>query len=331
MTQVAQGLDSRLEQYRVELTGYCYRMLGSGFEAEDATQETLVRAWRGFDGFEGRSSLRAWLYRIATNICLDMLKSGQRRAMPMDTGPAASGDAVLPDAQPGQWLEPVPDHLVLPAGDPAATVVARESIRLAFVAALQHLPPQQRAVLILRDVLAWRAAEVAELLDTTVTSVNSTLQRARATLAKRDTTDGEPLHPGDAEQRELLDRYVAAFERYDMSQLVSLLHDDAKFSMPPLPLWLEGRDDILRFLEKGGCLCPRCAAGDTTGCSTQRLLPTMANGLPAFAVFRANGPGGTWAPAGVEVIGIRDGAVISMHTFLDHRLPALFGCSPPDA
>src|SRR3954469_22961652 len=229
-----------LERHRIELTAYCYRMLGSAFEAEDAVQDTLVRAWRGLDRFEGRSAVRSWLYRIATNVCFDMLKGRQRRARPMDLGPARSADhpvgASLPEAT---WVEPIPDGSVLPAGaDPADVAVARDSVRLAVAATLQHPPPRpqvaplqrppprQRAVLILREVLSWRASEVAELLDTTVASVNSALQRARATLAQSGLTDEGSFagsHEVDEEQRELLARYVDAFERYDIASLVALI------------------------------------------------------------------------------------------------------------
>src|SRR5918992_526705 len=221
-------LVTRLEEYRAELTGHCYRMLGSAFEAEDAVQETLVRAWRALDRFEGRSSLRSWLYRIATNVCLDMASARQRRARPMDLGPASTADTALGPALPeATWLEPIPDdRVVAAAADPAEAVIARESTRLAFVAALQHLPPRQRAVLILREVLRWQATEVAELLDTSVASVNSALQRARATLEK----------------------YVRAFESYDVAALVTLLRDDANFSMPHHELWLQGPLEVSKWL-----------------------------------------------------------------------------------
>src|SRR6476661_2613313 len=209
-----------LEQYRRELTGYCYRMLGSFFEAEDAVQDTMVRAWRGAGGFEGRSALRSWLYRIATNVCLDMLRGRERRARPMDLGPARepveSNLSTLPEVT---WIEPIPDALVAPEGDPADVAVARETIRLAFVAALQHLPPRQRAALILCEVLRWKAAEVAELLDTSVASVNSALQRARATLEATDVSATDTGRPLDAADRALLQRYVDAFEAYDMEAL----------------------------------------------------------------------------------------------------------------
>ena len=252
------GIDRELEQYRVELTGYCYRMLGSAFEAEDAVQETLIRAWRSIDHFEGRSSLRTWLYRIATNVCLDFLGGRQRRARPMDLGPSVTAPAGPGDTLPeNRWLQPIPDGRVLPADDdPAEVAVARETIRLAFVAALQELPPRQRAVLILREVLHWKADEVATLLDTTVASVNSALQRARATLAASDLADAEPT-AFDAAQQELLDRYVDAFERYDIDSLVALLHEDATMSMPPYALWLRGPSEIARWH-----LGPGAPAGD---------------------------------------------------------------------
>src|SRR5213593_2283099 len=236
-----------LEQYRSELKAYCYRMLGSPFDAEDAVQETFIRAWRGVERFEGRAALRSWLYRIATNVTLDMLNGKERRARPMDLGPAQepveSNLNTLPEVT---WIEPVPDSLVVAAdGDPAEVAVSRETIRLAFVAALQHLPPRQRAVLILCEVLRWRAAEVAELLETSVASVNSALQRARATLEASDVSATDTSPSLDEAQRELLERYVKAFERYDMDALTSLIQEDAIQSMPPYELWLSGRENIL--------------------------------------------------------------------------------------
>src|SRR4051795_1195985 len=267
------GVEDRLEQHRRELTGYCYRMLGSSFEAEDAVQETMIRAWRGIERFEGRAALRSWLYRIATNVCLDMLNGRQRRARPMDMGPAGTPEgpvgAPLPE---GPRLEPIPDARVVPAeADPAEVAQSRETIRLAFVAALQHLPARQRAVLILREVLHWKASEVAELLDTTVVSVNSALQRARSQLAASEISPTDPLQPLDEAQQALLGRYVDAFERYDMESLVSLLHEDATLSMPPYDLWLRGPDQVARWF-----------VGIGAGCRGSRLLPVSANGSPGF-------------------------------------------------
>ncbi|MFH9606472.1 sigma-70 family RNA polymerase sigma factor [Streptomyces sp. NPDC017448] len=313
----AAGIDSRLEVHRTELTGYCYRMLGSAFEAEDAVQDTLVRAWRGFGAFEGRSSLRSWLYRIATNVCLDMLKAGSKRARPVDlTGPTPLARATLSPRPENVWLEPMPDGRVLPSvQDPAEAAVARESVRLAFVAALQHLPPKQRAVLILREVLAWKAAEVAELLGTSVASVNSALQRARATLTETEGRPGDPADPLDEEQQKLLERYVKAFEGYDMAALTALLHEDAVMTMPPFDLWLRGTGEITGFMTTLGAAC----AGS-------RLVPVAANGSPAFAHYKSaeDGPGFVaWA---VQVIDVRDGAVTGMHCFLDApRWFPLFG------
>ena len=313
-------LASTLESYRSELTGYAYRMLGSAFEADDAVQETFLRAWRSIDRFEGRSSLRSWLYRIATNVCLDMLSSKERRARPMDLGPAGTADGPLGDRLPEvTWLEPIPDGRVLPSsGDPAEVALARESVRLAFVAALQHLPPKQRAVLILREVLRWRAAEVAELLDTTVASVNSALQRARATLdgvqADDEATARTPL--GDDEER-LLARYVDAFERYDMDALTALLRADATWNMPPYALWLQTHEDIVRW-----CL------GPGIGCQGSRLIPTVANGLPAFGQYKP-APDGGREPWSLQVLETNGSEITGITFFLDTaRLFPLFGLPP---
>lgn len=266
-------LERGLERHRRELTGYAYRMLGSAFEAEDAVQETLLRAWRGFDRFEGRATLRSWLYRIATNVCLDMLNGKERGARPMEIAPARTADATLGDPLPeATWILPIPDGRVPPeGGDPAEVAESRETIRLAFVAALQHLPPRQRAVLILREVLRWKATEVAELLQTTVASVNSALQRARSTLKATDVTATGASQPMDDQQRALLARYVDAFQRYDLESLTALLHEDATWSMPPYQLWLRTHLDIRRW-----CL------GPGINCRGSRLVPTVANGSPAF-------------------------------------------------
>ncbi|MFD3944118.1 sigma-70 family RNA polymerase sigma factor [Streptomyces sp. NPDC058579] len=301
--------DSQLEKYRTELTGYCYRMLGSSFEAEDAVQDTMVRAWRSLDSFEGRSSLRSWLYRIATNVCLDSLNAGNRRARPMDLTAATPVAQAQLNARPEiTWLEPVPDGRVLPSvADPAETAVSRETVRLAFVAALQHLPPKQRAVLILREVLAWKASEVAELLDTTVASVNSALQRARATIAENEPAASDTADPLDEEQKELLERYVAAFEGYDMKALTALLHEDATMSMPPYDLWLRGHDDIVGWM---------LGVGDV--CRGSKLVPTVANGSPAFAHYHPD-PEGGYSPWALIVLELRDGKVGGMDFFLDTK------------
>ncbi|MFF8830451.1 sigma-70 family RNA polymerase sigma factor [Streptomyces sp. NPDC015131] len=306
MTDVASGV-AELERYRTELTGYCYRMLGSAFEAEDAVQDTMVRAWRSFEKFEGRSSVRSWLYRIATNVCLDALNAGNRRARPMDlTAPVPVAKAQLNSRPEVTWLEPVPDGRVLPAvADPAEAAVAKETVRLAFVAALQHLPPKQRAVLILREVLAWKASEVAELLGTTVASVNSALQRARATLAESEPARTDTADPLDEEQRKLLDRYVAAFEGYDMAALTALLHEDATLSMPPYDLWLQGHDDIVGWMLGVGEVC-----------RGSRLVPVVANGTPAFAHYHPDQEGG-FSPWALMVIEIADGKVSGITSFLD--------------
>ncbi|MEV8537612.1 sigma-70 family RNA polymerase sigma factor [Streptomyces sp. NPDC051572] len=305
-------LDVRLEKHRVELTGYCYRMLGSSFEAEDAVQDTMVRAWRNYEKFEGRSSLRSWLYRIATNVCLDMLSAGNKRARPVDLSDSTPlAQAALSPRADNTWLEPMPDARVLPTvADPAEAAVAKESVRLAFMAALQQLPPKQRAVLILREVLAWRASEVAELLDTSVASVNSALQRARTTLAERDdkAADAAVSDPLDEEQRKLLERYVAAFEGYDMAALTALLHEDAIMTMPPFDLWLTGHDDITGFMTTIG-----------SACEGSRLIPVQVNGLPGFAQYKPDPEAGGYAPWAVQILEISDGGLTGFHFFLDTK------------
>ncbi|MFB6519559.1 sigma-70 family RNA polymerase sigma factor [Streptomyces sp. NPDC056401] len=311
-------LDAALDRYRVELTGYCYRMLGSAFDAEDAVQDTYIRAWRSFEKFEGRSSLRSWLYRIATNVCLDLLNAGNKRARPMDlSAPQHQASAVLNERPEVTWLEPVPDGRVLPqTADPAEMALAKESVRLAFVAALQHLPAKQRAVLILREVLAWKADEVATLLDTTVASVNSALQRARATLAASRVRESEALDPLDGDQAKLLEQYLAAFEAYDISRLTTLLHEDAVLSMPPFDLWLQGHEDIAAWHLNQGI-----------GCKGSRLLPTTANGMPAFGQYRPREDGRPgWTPWALQVLEVSDGKIVGLNAFLDtaRRFP-LFG------
>jgi RNA polymerase sigma-70 factor, ECF subfamily len=310
-------LEQALERHRVELTAHCYRMLGSTFEADDALQEVRVRAWRGFERFEGRSAVKSWLYRIATNVCLDMLSGRQRRALPIDLGPAQATPAVLGTAQPeATWIQPAPDGRVLPTGgDPADLAVERDTIRLAFIAALQHLPPRQRAVLILREVLRWRASEVAELLDTTVVSVNSTLQRARATLAASAIDLDAPSEAVGEADEALLARYVDAFERYDLDSLIALLAEDATMSMPPFALWFQGRADIRWWLE-----------GPGSECAGSRLVPTAANGTAAFGQYRPSGPGGRHEPWALSVIETTGGQITGMTAFLDTAsLFPLFG------
>ena len=318
MTQLADDAATLdLESYRGELTGYCYRMLGSAFDADDAVQETLVRAWQAADRFEGRSSLRSWLYRIATNVCLDLLRSRKRRALPMDlSSPVPSSTPPVETLPETTWLEPMADRDVLPlSADPAEQAVVRDTVRLAFVAALQLLPPRQRAVLILREVLCWSAADVAELLGTTVASVNSALQRARATLAASDTEAAGGSAGGlEPAERDLLARYVHAFERYDIEQLVGLLHEDGSISMPPIAMWLRGRDDL-----RGWYL------GHGIGCKGSRLLPVELNGSPAFAQYKPSGTGGPLLPWALQVLELRDGRIAHVHHFLDTRLFERFG------
>ncbi len=312
MTLSSQTLaPEELESHRKELTGYCYRMLGSAVDAEDAVQETLVRAWRASDTFEGRSSTRSWLYRIATNVCLDVLRGRQRRARPMELGPSmppveASLERTLPE---GAWITPIPDERVVPEGaDPAEVAVARESIRLAFVAALQHLPARQRAVLILCEVLRWQATETAELLDTSVAAVNSALQRARATLSTLDT--GANAQEIDAAQRDLLANYVDAFERYDVDRLISLLKEDAVQSMPPFAMWLLGATDIGKWM-----------LGPGYGCKGSRLLQTSANGCPAVAQYRVD-PAGGHMPWALHVLELSGDRISAINSFLE--VEALF-------
>lgn len=301
-----------LEDYRRELIGYCYRMLGSGFEAEDAVQETMLRAWRASGNLHAHGALRAWLYRIATNVCLSMRTEPQRRARPMDlNGPGDAVTGALDTRPENTWIEPIPDARVVPtSADPAEIAVTRESVRLAFVAALQHLPPKQRVVLILREVLRWKASEVATLLDTSVASVNSALQRARATL---DAVPADPAPPPPTDPDRLLARYVTAFESYDVDSLVALLHEDATMCMPPIELWLRGRDQVRAWLHGRG-MC----------CQGSRLLPTMANGGPAFGCYHPS-PEGGHEPWGIQVLELSGDHITTWHTFLDTNLFPVFG------
>jgi RNA polymerase sigma-70 factor, ECF subfamily len=307
--------EHELDSYRRELTAHCYRMLGSASEAEDAVQETYIRAWRAADRFEGRSSLRSWLYRIATNICIDMSRTPQRRARPVDLGPASPPDPALAGTtwDDVHWLSPIPDARVSSSTDPATAAEVHESIRLAFVAALQFLPARQRAVLVLCEVLKWPAAEVAELLDTSVASVNSALQRARATLAEADLDDVRPVPLVEADA-DLLDEFVDAFAAYDVGRLVTLLRDDVRFSMPPYPIWLEGPDDVASWL-----------LGPGIECKDGRILPAgSGNGCPAFASYRKD-PAGGFSPWALHILEISDGRVAAWTNFLDPELFPAFG------
>jgi RNA polymerase sigma-70 factor, ECF subfamily len=314
------GLERQFELHRSELTGYCYRMLGSPFEAEDAVQDTFLRAWRGFDRFEGRAALRSWLYRIATNVCLDMLNGRNRRARPMDFGPAVepveSNLNTLPEAT---WVEPIPTSLVSAESDPAELVAERDTIRLAFVAALQHLPARQRAVLILCEVLRWKASEVAELLDTSVASVNSALQRARATIDERNLQATDAAAPMDTTQKEFLARYVDAFQNYDVTALTSLIREDASQSMPPFDMWLSGRDDVLAWW-----------FGPGIGCQGSRVIPVeTANGSFAFGQYKPSETGSGYDPWALQVLEIADGKIVEFTFFLStERLFPLFGLPP---
>jgi RNA polymerase sigma-70 factor (ECF subfamily) len=325
-TATGDDLQRQFESHRLELRAYCYRMLASPFEADDAVQETFIRAWRAFDSFEGRSSVRSWLYRIATNVCLDMHRSAQRRARPMDLGPAQEPIAAnLHELPETSWLEPVPERLVVAeGGDPAETAVVRDSVRLAFVAALQHLPPRQRAALILCEVLQWQASEVAELLETSVASVNSALQRARATLqtskATTASSSGASLKAAalSAADKEMLDRYVKAFEAYDVTALTALIHEDATQSMPPYDMWLAGRDDVFAWW-----------FGPGIGCKGSRVIPAeSANGLPTFGQYKPS-PNGGYEPWALQVLDVHDGKVGEFTFFLStETLFPLFGLPP---
>ena len=312
--------EHQLEQHRPELTRYCYRMLASPFEAEDAVQETMLRAWRSYDRFEGRAALRSWLYRIATNVCLDMLNGRSRRARPMDLSGAGAPEAANLNTLPEvTWIEPIPTVAAAEA-DPAEVAEARESMRLAFVAALQHLPPRQRAALILCEVLRWKATEAAELLDTSVASINSALQRARATIDASAITEADATATIEAPQRELLDRYVEAFEAYDMDALTSLIREDAIQSMPPFDLWLTGRKDMFEWW-----------VGPGIGCKDSRVLPApMANGSVAFGQYKPSETGSGWDPWALQVLEFdADGKIVELTFFLStDRLFPLFGLPP---
>ena len=305
-----------LDQHRAELTAYCYRMLASPFEAEDAVQETFLRAFRGMERFEGRAAMKTWLHRIATNVCLDMLRGRTHRVRPMDLGPAREPiESNLNVPTEVTWLEPIPDTLIATQPDPSEIAASRESVRLAFVAALQHLPPRQRAVLILCEVMQWTANEVAELLDTSAASVNSALQRARATL--KTTPIENPTRPAmDEAQRALLARYVEAFERYDLTLLTKVIREDAHQSMPPYDLWLSGRDDMFRWW-----------FGVGIGCKGSRLVPAgTANGSPAYGQYKPSATATGYEPWALQVIELTPTGVGEITFFLDtQRIFPLFG------
>ena len=315
-TTLTGATEADLDAFRRPLTGFCYRMLGSAFDAEDAVQETMVRAWKSHDRFEGRAALRTWLHRIATNVCVDMLKSRQRRAMPMDFGPAQEPVETNLHTRPEiTWVEPIPGTALEGETDPADVAVSNESIKLAFIAALQHLPPRQRAALILCEVLRWRAAEVAELLETSVASVNSALQRARATLDASGLTAESAQPQVDPAQTELLQRYVDAFQRYDLEALTAVISADAKQSMPPYDMWLSGRDDIFAWWW-----------GPGIGCKGSRLLPApKANGSVAYGQYKPS-PSSGYDPWALQVIEVEDGSITQLTFFLDtKRFFPLFG------
>jgi RNA polymerase sigma-70 factor (ECF subfamily) len=308
------------DPFRRELLAHCYRMLGSVHDAEDLVQETYLRAWRAYDRFEGRSSLRTWLYRIATSACLTSLESRRRRPLPTGLGgPSSDPEEPLVQRAEAPWLEPIPDAMAGAEGaDPAAIVTSRESIRLALIAALQHLPPRQRAVLILRDVLRWRAAEVADLLDTTTTAVNSILQRARGQLEQVAPTQDEIVEPEAADERALLDRYVRAFEDYDVAGIVELFTKDAVWEMPPFTGWYQGPESIGRLIAGQ---CPASAPGDML------MIPTRANGQPAFGLYMRQADG-TYQAFHLQVLTVGARGVSHVAAFFDLDLFAAFGLPP---
>jgi len=319
-TTASPQLERSFEQHRRELNGYCYRMLGSPFEAEDAVQETYLRAWRGYERFEGRAALRSWLYKIATNVCLDMSSARARRARPMDLGPAQAPVAENLHTRPeATWIEPVPLGIVSTDEDPAEVAMSHESVRLAFVAALQHLPARQRAALILCEVLRWKASEVAELLGMSVAAVNSALQRARASLDEAGASMDESPTALDEDRRELLARYVQAFQQYDIDALTSLIQEDATQSMPPYDLWLEGREDIFAWW-----------FGPGIGCRGSRLLPApAANGSVAFGQYKPSESGSGYDPWALQVVEFGPAGIAELTFFLDTaRIFPLFGLPP---
>lgn len=309
---------AEFEPHRRELCAYAYRMLGSSFEAEDAVQEAFTRAWKSHDSFEGRSSLRSWLYKITTNVCLDMLKGPQRRARPMDLAPASDAGSPLPAPEPDyMWVEPIPDSMAFGA-DPAAAAEAKDTLRLAFVAAVQHLPAKQRAVMLMREVLRFSAAETAEALQLSPASVNSALQRAKATMEQVHAKPDESYEIDDAELRKLVDGYVSAFEAYDMNALTALCTQDVALSMPPIPLWVQGHASVIEFMLTAG-----------KGCEGSKLVPVSANGLPAFGHYKPSGTPGLWEPWSITVLELEGGKISGLNYFLDTpKLFPLFGLPP---
>jgi RNA polymerase sigma-70 factor (ECF subfamily) len=319
----ALALEVDFERLRPSLTGYCYRMLGSGFEAEDATQETLLRAWRRADSLADPAALKSWLFSIATNVCLDQIDARKRRARPVDLadpGTAASPlGAPLPETD---WVLPIASGQVAdPDADPEGQTAERETLRLAFVAALQHLPARQRVVLVLREVLRWSAKEVADVLETSVASVNSALQRARATLDELDLADSDaPDRPSTEAESRLLEQYLDAFAEYDIDRIVALLRYDVVFDMPPLPLWVRGPDDVHDFM-----------LGPGAACRGSKLIALSANGLPAYASYKPDPEGGAWLPWSVTLLEAEAPAdapapvLTGIHNFLAPSMPNLFG------
>jgi RNA polymerase sigma-70 factor, ECF subfamily len=310
-----------MERLRPGLTGYCYRMLGSGFEAEDATQETLLRAWRRSGTLAEPAALKSWLFTIATNVCLDQIDARKRRARPIDLADAGNAESPLGEPLPeASWVLPIASGQVAdPTADPEAQTAERETLRLAFVAALQHLPARQRVVLVLREVLRWSAKEVAEVLATSVASVNSALQRARATLDELDLADAEaPTRPAGEDERLLLEQYLEAFAEYDIDRIVALLRYDVAFDMPPLPLWVRGPADVSAFM-----------LGPGAACRGSKLIAVSANGLPAYASYKPDPESGAWLPWSVtllEMSGAEAGgpAIAGVRNFLAPMLPTLF-------
>jgi len=316
-------LEDDLERLRPALTGYCYRMLGSGAEAEDAVQEAMLRAWKRADSLQERAALKSWLFRISTNVCLDQIAERKRRAVPVQLGDPGTADSPLGEPRPeSEWVLPIADGQVIdPAAGPAERAAERESLRLAFVAALQHLPARQRVVLVLREVLRWSAKEVAELLDASVASVNSALQRARATLDELALEDAAaPARPSAEDERRLLEQYLEAFAEYDIDRIVALLRYDVVFDMPPLPLWVRGPDEVARFM-----------LGPGGACRGSKVVGLAANGCPAFASYKPDPESGYWLPWSLTVLepvsgGEGDGAAVAgVRNFLQPFLsPALF-------